>query len=236
MRLVQFPLKNLLRDERCQMRVAFDEGYAQELADVRRAGVQLPAVDVFQTQRPRGYLADGYHRARAEELAFGPRAQVLANIHPGGLREAILFAAGANARHGLRPRPEDVRKAVATLLTDPEWGQWSGREIARRVGCGRDLVDRLKDQLAELSGAIGQIGLDGVRVQRNGTTYTMRFRDMTPQQRRAAAQEESAGHRDAWRRDLAEALGSAERHALNLGLGAVLGHVRQALEALGAPA
>ena len=234
MRLVQFPLKHLIRDERCQMRVEFDEGYAQELAEVRRAGVQLPAVDVFQTERPRGYLADGYHRARAEELAFGPRAQVLANVHPGGLREAILFAAGANARHGLRPRPEDVRKAVATLLTDPEWGQWSGREIARRVGCGRDLVDRLKDQLAELSGAIGQIGLDGVRVQRNGITYTMRFRDMTPQQRRAAAQEESAGHRDAWRRELAEALGSALRHAQNLGLGAVLAHVRQAQQALGA--
>ena len=233
MRLVQFPLKHLIRDERCQMRVEFDEGYAQELAEVRRAGVPLPAVDVFQTERPRGYLADGYHRARAEELAFGPRAQVLANVHPGGLREAVLFAAGANARHGLRPRAEDVRKAVATLLTDPEWGQWSGREIARRVGCGRDLVDRLKDQLAELSGAIGQIGLDGVRVQRNGTTYTMRFRDMTPQQRRAAAQEESAGHRAAWRRQLAEALDDAERHALNLGLGAVLGHVRRAQEALG---
>jgi hypothetical protein len=35
------------------------------------------------------------------------------------------------------------------LLNDPEWSQWSDREIARRCGVHHELVGRLRSSLAE---------------------------------------------------------------------------------------
>jgi hypothetical protein len=59
-------------------------------------------------------------------------ATIAADVRPGGQREAILHSVGANAKHGWRRSNEDKRKTVLTLLNDPEWAQWSDREIGRR--------------------------------------------------------------------------------------------------------
>ena len=76
---------------------------------------------------------------------------------------------GANGSHGLRRNRQDIRRAIDLLLRDEEWGKWSDREIARRVGCHHTTVGTVRDDLA-LSGEISQI--ENRTVSRNGTTYT----------------------------------------------------------------
>jgi hypothetical protein len=61
-----------------------------------------------------------------------PPGKAPCEIRQGSLRDAILFACGANAVHGLRRTNKDKRRAVRTLLKDPEWSQWTDVEIARR--------------------------------------------------------------------------------------------------------
>lgn len=233
--LAQMRLTDLILDPRCQMRVAFSEEYARGLADYLEMGGSLPALDSFRApelRRGPSLLADGWHRRRARELLGQKYVEV--KIHPGGLREAILFATNCNARSPMRPAAEDFRKAVATLLLDPEWGQWSARTIAIHCGVSRSFVDRLKDRLSELSGAESQIDQNSVQVSRGGTTYVMRFRDMTPAQQQRAVEDETADHRAAWLREGTEALETTERHFANLGdpYGPVLGHASDGLRTL----
>src|SRR5690606_10483672 len=82
---------------------------------------------------------------------------------------AVLFSVGANAKHGLQRTNEDKRRAVTTLLIDPEWQKWSDREIARRTGVHHDTVGTYRREL-EASGGIRQITQR--EVMRGGTTYT----------------------------------------------------------------
>ena len=60
---------------------------------------------------------------------------ILAEVREGTRRDAILAAAAANATHGLRRTNADKRRAVLTLLRDPEWVKWSDRKI----GAGRSV-------------------------------------------------------------------------------------------------
>lgn len=71
-------------------------------------------------------------------------AEIDVAVQPGGLRDAILFAVGANATHGLRRMNADKRRAVMRLLDDPEWAAWSDREIARRCSVDHKFVGKLR--------------------------------------------------------------------------------------------
>src|SRR5262249_44977548 len=74
------------------------------------------------------WLADGFHRVKARiRIGF---TDIEADIRQGTQRDAILYAAGANAKHGLQRSPDDKRKAVNMLLADPEWGGKSDSWIA----------------------------------------------------------------------------------------------------------
>ncbi len=69
----------------------------------------------------------------------------------GSLRDAILYACGANAAHGLRRTNGDKRRAVETLLKDDEWSQWSDHEIARRCIVTRQMVSAQRVSLATVA-------------------------------------------------------------------------------------
>ncbi len=56
--------------------------------------------------------------------------EISADIRKGTQRDAILFSVGSNAEHGLRRSNSDKRRAVETLLNDPEWSKKSARWIA----------------------------------------------------------------------------------------------------------
>src|SRR5690606_32284088 len=106
---------------------------------------------------------DGFHRYEA--YAAAQVYDVPADIRQGTQRDAILFSVGANASHGLRRTNDDERRAVLTLLNDPEWAAWSDREIARRCGVSHQTVSNIRPSVKN-----GQMEAERT-VTRNGTTY-----------------------------------------------------------------
>src|SRR5262249_45028761 len=93
------------------------------------------------------WLADGFHRCAAAEAA--QLTEIEADIQPGTQREAVLYAVGANAEHGLRRTNADKRRAVLTLLQDREWGQWSDHKIAQMTHTTQPFVSKLRHQSTE---------------------------------------------------------------------------------------
>ena len=81
------------------------------------------------------------------------------------------------------------RRAVETLLRDPEWSQWSDREIARRAAVGYTLVKTMRDFLTTRDGQLeppprtyttkhgSPAAMDTSRIGRRGdSTYQMQPR------------------------------------------------------------
>jgi hypothetical protein len=129
-------------DERVQARSKIVPEVVDEYAEAMRQGAEFPPLMVFQEGDTR-ILADGHARHTAAKRVG--RASINCEVRPGGLRDAMLFAAGANATHG-RPRSTaDKHCAVLRLLNDDEWCNWSDREIARRCHVGHQLVAELRD-------------------------------------------------------------------------------------------
>jgi hypothetical protein len=141
--LVTLLIEEIRADPGVQQRVMLDDAAISDYAEALKRGVRLPPVDVLHDGEVY-WLACGFHRRKAHMLA--QVFDIEANVHPGTRRDAILMAARSNARHGVRLTPADRRKAVMTLLTDPEWSKWSNREIARRCNVSEFYVRQLRDE------------------------------------------------------------------------------------------
>lgn len=129
-----------------QVRVELDQETFLDYGRQMAAGVKFPPIDVFFDGSVY-WLADGFHRY------YGARESKLptidANVHNGTVRDAILFAIGANATHG-RPRTNaDKRHAVEMLLADGTWREWSERQIAKQAAVSYSLVQDVKKELTE---------------------------------------------------------------------------------------
>jgi hypothetical protein len=96
------------------------------------------------------------------------------DVRQGGLRDAILHSAGANADHGVRRSNADKRRAVLMLLRDEEWGRWNDSKVARACAVHHETVARIRSEyLAETQ--------DSPRlVERGGTVYPMKPRASGP--------------------------------------------------------
>jgi hypothetical protein len=102
-------------------------------------------VVVFSNDGVAYHLADGFHRVEAHRLAH-PEQEIDCEIHPGDHDDALLFACGANASHGLPRSNEDKRKAALLLLNSEKWSRWSDREIARQCKVSPPLVAKLRSE------------------------------------------------------------------------------------------
>lgn len=160
-------LARIRTDGGCQPRstMLFDvvEDYANEMA----RGAEFPAVIVFYDGADY-WLADGYHRRQAAETLG--LVDIAADVRQGTRRDAILFSVGANAAHGMRRTNEDKRRAVITLLGDPEWSRWNNSEIARRCNVVEGVVRKLRPPPP--SSHDTKMPEERL-VTRNGATYTM---------------------------------------------------------------
>ncbi len=162
------PLDQIKANGNTQMRAGLDHATVEEYRDALsdNPGVwPFPPVVVF-FDGATYWLADGFHRVAA---ATGVRAGVPADIRSGSQRDAILFAAGANASHGLRRTGADKRRAMETLLRDEEWGQWSNTEIARRCQVSEGTVRTLRGILERTS----QITKSATRKSADGRTINV---------------------------------------------------------------
>ena len=130
-----------------QMRASLDDDTVQRYVTVLQdAGDAwpFPVITVFYDGQAH-WMADGFHRHAAARRVG--RVAIPADIRAGTQRDAVLFAAGANASHGLPRSQADKRRSVRCLLTDPEWCGWADREIARRCNVSADLVGQLRREL-----------------------------------------------------------------------------------------
>jgi len=148
MNISTLPIQAITWDLQCQPRAFLDRDVIDQYAEEMSEGAIFPPVVVFH-EGDDHWLADGFHRVAAAKQA-GLDA-VNCEVREGTIRDAMLYGVGANATHGLQRTNEDKRQAVKTLIDDPEWSQWSDREIARRCAVSHTFVQNFKKSLAILA-------------------------------------------------------------------------------------
>ncbi|MEX5513576.1 ParB N-terminal domain-containing protein [Pseudophaeobacter sp. 1A09344] len=147
-----------------QSRAEINRETVADYAEAIEGGAEFPPVVVFYDGSTY-WLADGFHRYEAHARANV--YEVMADVRQGTQRDAILHSVGANAAHGLRRTNDDKRRAVMTLLNDPEWASNSDRWVARTAGVSHTLVQKIRSEhLATLPDKPA-----ARTVERSGTTY-----------------------------------------------------------------
>lgn len=139
------PLHLVRTDGGTQARAGISEETVAEYEQGVRGGDDFPPVTVFHDGTDY-WLADGFHRLEAHRRAGESRIE--ARVRRGTHRDAALFAAGANATHGLRRTNADKNRVVEMLLLDEEWGQWSDRKVAELCGVSHVFVGDVRKRLS----------------------------------------------------------------------------------------
>ena len=123
MKVVDLSLSRISRNQRAQPRAKLDEQVISEYAEAMSRGEIFPPVTVFYDGKDY-WLADGY--LRFEAAARIGRPLISADVHEGTLRDATLWAMGANAKHGRRRSEADRRWATRQLLMVASLSETSG--------------------------------------------------------------------------------------------------------------
>jgi phage N-6-adenine-methyltransferase len=128
----------------------------------------FPPVDAVEDEERNVWVWDGFHRlgalAEALRLSSNIPDTVLVKVASGSRRDAVRLACGANAQHGLRRTNADKRNSVTTFLLDPEWSQYSDREIARECKVSDRMVNQVRAELeatAKIRSQTERRGADG---------------------------------------------------------------------------
>ena len=90
-------LDSIVIDDSVQARAMMMVGAVDDYAEAMRQGAAFPPIDVFQ-EGDIYILADGFTRHAAAKRAS--LTEIGCVVHVGDLRDAKLFAVGANATHG----------------------------------------------------------------------------------------------------------------------------------------
>jgi hypothetical protein len=126
-----------------QARAGTDPATVQDYAERMHAGETFPPVTVFHDGE-KYFLADGFHRFSACQQN-GCKV-IEADVRPGGHKDALWHAVGANKAHGLKRSNADKRRAVSLALA--EHPEMSDRAIATHVGVNHNLVGDIRGQVA----------------------------------------------------------------------------------------
>jgi len=137
-------IADLKREPELQCRAkGINAATVREYGEAMKAGATFPPVVVFHDGKGAHWLADGFHRVAAAELAGV--AEIAVDVREGDRKAALLHAASANSDHGLRRTLADKRAAVQRLLA--AYPKWSDRKIAeaakvdhKTVGAARKAV------------------------------------------------------------------------------------------------
>ncbi len=147
-----------------------DKDIVNEYAERMKDGAEFPPVVIFRDRDGLEWVADGCHRYEAAKMCG--LADIKAVVVEGGERDAILFAVGANAEHGMRRTVADKRKAVTVLVQDKEWRGRGVNWIAQQCKVSWDLA---KSVCAEYERAHPEETEDGKdkakKCKRNGKEY-----------------------------------------------------------------
>lgn len=159
---IKLPLSALTLDSEIQQRAAMSADLIGEYAESIATWIDSAPITVYTDGQTR-WVADGFHRVEAAKTAH--LEAIPAHQRQGTRRDALLFAVGANRAHGLRRTNADKRRAVETLLNDPEWSQWSDRMIADKASVSPSTVGAIRAQLSNLDSSTEEstkrLGADG---------------------------------------------------------------------------
>ena len=154
-------LNEIQLDDTTKPRVCLNLKHIKVLEHQIEDGQKLDPVVVFYDGESY-WLADGFHRWYAHR---NQEEEVIAcAIHQGSRRDAVLYSVGANAdnKPALPRSQEDKRRAVMTLLNDPEWSAWSDREIARLCKVHHSTVSTIRQlSTSDLSSNVSSQSLTG---------------------------------------------------------------------------
>ena len=176
-------LSDIRVDGGTQVRTKVDSSTVKEYAEEMEHSKFPPVLLFFDGATY--WMADGFHRYFAARTL--KRESISAEVREGIDRDALLYAIGANAGHGLRRTNADKRRAVGFLLRDEEWGcKWNDSELARRANVSGTLVANVRKELedeikaASLTGETPPEPVVGkeVLVTRKGKTYPMNVNGM----------------------------------------------------------
>lgn len=139
-------IAELRRDPELICRAAgVNKGAAREYAEAMKAGTVFPPVVVFTDTKGVHWLADGFHRTEAAELAG--LAEIAAERRTGSRKDALLYAASANSSHGLRRTTADKRRSIELLIgTFPKM---SDRKIGEACGVDNKTVAATRARLTK---------------------------------------------------------------------------------------
>ncbi|MBX3217128.1 MAG: ParB N-terminal domain-containing protein [Labilithrix sp.] len=146
--VVSIPVSSIRTDRGTQIREELDGQTLKRYGEAYDRHEEFPPIDVFREERSDDVyvLVDGFHRLEVQNLK-GSKI-VRARVHTGSLRDARLFACGANHTHGLPLSNVEKRRAVETVLADPEWSKKTSREIAKLCHVSHTFVQTVQRQLA----------------------------------------------------------------------------------------
>lgn len=137
-------LRNAIRiDGGTQARVELDLETVAAYKEAIEAGAEFPPVVLFFDGTD-NWLADGFHRYHA----FDGKASIQADVRSGTKRDALLFAVGANGKHGKPPTIADKRKAVGLVLDDAESAALPNREVAKLCSVSHTFIARIRAERA----------------------------------------------------------------------------------------
>ena len=156
----QLKLSEIVTDAGTQVRAGLSEATVSDYAEALADGATFPPVVVFY-DGSRYIAADGFHRVHAAIRNSG--TQIECDVRKGGKGEALKFALGCNAHHGLRRTNADKRHAVELAVR--EFPNVSTVAIARMCLVGDELVAEIRKAQPTDSGRLApppaRIGLDG---------------------------------------------------------------------------
>lgn len=153
---VSIKLKELIADDKYQLRVTEDALAIKDLASAYQDGDSVPAIEVVDTGG-KYIIVDGFHRfAAATEAGLD---SIECSVTVGTERDAFIMSLGANAENkALKRTNPDKRKSVTTALKCPELRSKSHREIANICKVSPGLVDKVVQELKLQNSASSEDG------------------------------------------------------------------------------
>lgn len=143
-KVIRIQLKMIRIDGGTQQREKISDETVSRYQLSYSEGVELPPIRaVFDGVNY--WLWEGFHRyfsQRNLEYEF-----VSCEVRPGTQRDAVFLSTTANRDNALQRSNGDIKKAVETLLKDPEWSKMSDREVSRHVLCTHAYVGTIRKKL-----------------------------------------------------------------------------------------
>lgn len=135
----------IIDEEKLQPRVKLHDKVIEDYKKLLDSGYTFPPVVVFQTDEGKQYLADGFHRYRAEKELC--RSEIFVDLRYGTLEDALEFTIHVNGHHGLRYSNKDKNRAVRLLVSTERWRDRSLRDVADLCGVSPEMVRKVKKKL-----------------------------------------------------------------------------------------